>query len=77
MLGEHLINLVKALTEREKSLKVCREQNPSKSWNRERILENCESSLVISWLGTRVSRVLRMNASKPNNFPYMSENDNK
>jgi hypothetical protein len=33
--------------------------------NRERILENCESSLVISWLGTGVARVLRMNASEP------------
>jgi hypothetical protein len=65
MLGEHLINLVEAITEREKSLKVHREQNPSRRWNRERILENYESSLVISWLGTGVARVLRMNASEP------------
>jgi hypothetical protein len=32
---------------------------------RERTLENCENSLVISWLGTGVARVLRMNASVP------------
>ena len=28
-------------------------------------LRNYESSLVISWLGTRVARVLRMNAYDP------------
>jgi hypothetical protein len=28
-------------------------------------LRNCESSLVISWLGTGVARVLRVNASEP------------
>jgi hypothetical protein len=28
-------------------------------------LENCENSLVISWLGTGVARVLRINASVP------------
>jgi hypothetical protein len=28
-------------------------------------LRNCKISLVISWLGTRVARVLRMNASEP------------
>jgi hypothetical protein len=27
--------------------------------------ENCERSLVISWLGTWVARVLRMNSSNP------------
>jgi hypothetical protein len=38
---------------------------PEQKLNRERTLENCESSLVISWLGTGVARVLRMNASEP------------
>jgi hypothetical protein len=28
-------------------------------------LRNCKISLVISWLGMRVARVLRMNASEP------------
>ena len=28
-------------------------------------LRNCEISLVISWLGMGVTRVLRMNASEP------------
>jgi hypothetical protein len=28
-------------------------------------LRNCEISLVISWFGTRVARVLRVNASEP------------
>jgi hypothetical protein len=36
-----------------------------KKMNKERILENCESFLVISWLGMGVARVLRMNASEP------------
>jgi hypothetical protein len=33
--------------------------------NIETILENYESSLVISWLGTGVARVLRMNSYEP------------
>jgi hypothetical protein len=28
-------------------------------------MRNCESSLVISWLGMGVARVLRVNASEP------------
>jgi hypothetical protein len=28
-------------------------------------MRNCKGSLVISWLGTGVARVLRMNASEP------------
>ena len=28
-------------------------------------LRNCKGSLLISWLGTGVARVLRMNASEP------------
>ena len=28
-------------------------------------LRNCKSSLVISWIGMGVARVLRVNASKP------------
>jgi hypothetical protein len=50
MLSEHLINLVEAITERN-LLKLQRTKHEWKL-NRERILENCESSLVISWLGT-------------------------
>jgi hypothetical protein len=52
------------MTEKEIS-ESCREQNPSRSLNREKILEKCESSLVISWLGTGVARVLRRNSFEP------------
>jgi hypothetical protein len=38
---------------------------PKQKLNREGILENCEISLVISWLGTGVSRVIRMNSFEP------------
>jgi hypothetical protein len=63
MLGEHMINLAKAITER--NLRKLQRTEPEQKLNRERILENYESSLVISWLGMGVARVLRMNASEP------------
>jgi hypothetical protein len=61
---EHLRNLVKAITKREKSLNY-REHDPNRSENGGRTLEKCENSLVISWIGMGVARVLRMNASVP------------
>jgi hypothetical protein len=42
-----------------------REQDPNISENEGRALDKCENSLVISWPGTRVARVLSMNASMP------------
>ena len=42
-----------------------REQHPNQIVIGGRTLEKCENSLVISWLGTGVARVLRMNASGP------------
>jgi hypothetical protein len=42
-----------------------REHDPNRSENGGRTLEKCENSLVISWLGMGVARVLRMNASVP------------
>jgi hypothetical protein len=49
---------------REKALSY-NEQDPNRSGNGGRTLEKCENSLVISWLGMGVARVLRMNASVP------------
>jgi hypothetical protein len=53
MLRKHLINLAEVVTERG-SLRICRRPE-----------EHREVSLVISWLGTGVARVLRVNASEP------------
>jgi len=50
------------------SMKICRTLhliNLAKVVTGKEPLRNCKSSLVISWLGTGVARVLRMNASKP------------
>jgi hypothetical protein len=63
MLGEHPINLAEAIT--EKNIWELQRTEPEQKLNREGILENCERSLVISWLGKWVARVLRMNSSKP------------
>ena len=57
-------NLVEAITEREKDLSY-REHDPTRSGNGRRTLEKCENSLVISWLGTGVAKVIRMNAFEP------------
>ena len=38
---------------------------PHRRCERERIDENWHKFLVISWLGTGVARVLRLNASEP------------
>ena len=46
MLGKHLINLAKVVTEKG-SMRIG------------------INSLVISWLGTGVARVIRMNSSEP------------
>jgi hypothetical protein len=53
MLRKYLINLTEAVTERG-SQRICRRPE-----------EHREVSLVISWLGTGVARVLRVNASEP------------
>jgi hypothetical protein len=60
---EHLRNLVEAIIER--NLLKLQRTKPEQKMNRERILKNCESSLVISWLVTWVARVLRVNAFEP------------
>jgi hypothetical protein len=52
MLREYLINLTEVMIE-GRSLRSCR-----------RLEEHREVFLVISWLGTRVARVLRVNASE-------------
>jgi hypothetical protein len=49
---------------REKSMSY-RKQDPNIRENGGRTLKKCENSLVISWLGMGVARVLRMNASVP------------
>jgi hypothetical protein len=61
---EHLRNLAEAITKIEKALSY-REHDPNRSGNEGRTLEKCDNSLVISWLGTGVARVLRTNASMP------------
>jgi hypothetical protein len=53
MLRKHLINLAESLTQRG-SLRICK-----------RLEEHKEVSLVISWLGTGVARVLRVNSFEP------------
>ena len=60
-LRENLINLAETMIEREifESLQRTEAEIEKES------LRNCESSLVISWLGTGVARALRMNSSEP------------
>jgi hypothetical protein len=53
MLREYLIKLVEVVIERG-SQRICRRPE-----------EHREFSLVISWLGTRVAKVLRVNSSEP------------
>jgi hypothetical protein len=80
MLRKHLINLVEAMTEREISESMQRmgpEQKVVSLMLRKHLINLAEdvkekgsmrigiNSLVISWLGTGVARVLRMNASEP------------
>jgi hypothetical protein len=64
MLRKHLTNLIEAIIERETSESLQRTE-PEQKLKQERTLENCESSLVISWLGMGVARVLILNASEP------------
>jgi hypothetical protein len=80
MQRKHLINLVEAMTEREISESMQRmgpEQKVASLMLRKHLINLAEdakekgsmrigiNSLVISWLGTGVARVLRMNASEP------------
>ena len=44
---------------------IYKEHDPSRNENGGRTLEKHENSLVISWIGMEVARVLRMNASEP------------
>jgi hypothetical protein len=80
MLRKHLINLVKAMKEREISESMQRmrpEKKVASLMMRKHLINLVEelkekgslrigiNSLVISWLGTGVAWVLRMNASEP------------
>jgi hypothetical protein len=80
MQRKHMINLVEAMTEREISESIQRTRPKQKvtslisSKHLINLTEDakekgsmiiCINSLVISWLGMGVARVLRMNASEP------------
>jgi hypothetical protein len=80
MLREHLINLIKAMTEKKISESLQRmgpEQKVASLMLRKHLINLAEAvkekgsvrfginSLVISWFGMGVARALRMNASEP------------
>jgi hypothetical protein len=78
MQRKHLINLIEAMTEREIYESMQRmgpEQKAMSLMLRKHLINLAEdvkgslrigiNSLVISWLGTGVARVLRMNSSEP------------
>jgi len=80
MLRKHMINLLEAMTERKISKSMQRtgpEQKATSLMLRKHLIKFSEdvkekgslrigiNSFVISWLGTRVARALRRNASDP------------